>query len=185
MLGIEYGHLQLLTAVCTVCFAGLGAFDGLWLHLWRYRLHQRARSEHRLHTVRAVLMPAQILFFVMNSSTGFWLWLGTLVVLVDMAVVVWDAAIERASRSFQGGLPSGEAGLHQVLQSLHVAMLVCAAFTHPWAAWGFTPVVPPPTDPLAHLILTGVLWGSLGYAALHLWLCFRPGHGETRSALAA
>ena len=54
-------------------FATLSSIDGLYLHLWRLRLHQRPDSyrEHLWHTARAILFaPTVVLLFVYPHQAG-------------------------------------------------------------------------------------------------------------------
>jgi hypothetical protein len=172
--------LHLATALLLCLYAGLGGIDGLWLHLVVYRLHRHAPREHRIHTVRAVLMPAIILLFISPAASGGWLWMGAALALVDLGMVAWDAAVETASRRFQHGLPPGEAALHTVLQALHAVVLVLAVAGHPWSAWRIPAGMAPAPAPLAAALLALVLLGSLGYAAVHLWLLRPPVSARAR-----
>ena len=46
-----------LVVASLALFAAVGAYDGLYLHLWKYRLYAReeSRREHALHTAVAFL----------------------------------------------------------------------------------------------------------------------------------
>lgn len=166
---------HLLTAVLAALYAVLAALDGLWLHLWRYRLHRHAPREHAVHTVRALLFPGVVLLVLMGWATGPLLWLGALLAVADLAVVAWDAALETRTRTFQRGLPAGEAALHTVLQALHAVVLIVAVAIRPWSAWTLTPAPEAGPGLIATVLLVGVLGGSVVVAVVHAVLV-RRGH---------
>jgi len=80
-----------------VLFAMLAIYDGFYLHLFKYQLHNQATSknEHLTHTIRAVLFPAIVytLFLQQNSNTCFYL--GLLFVSLDIIVLGIDAFMEK------------------------------------------------------------------------------------------
>jgi hypothetical protein len=165
---------HLLTAVIAVVYASLAAVDGLWLHLWRYRLHRHARREHAIHTLRAMLFPGVVVLLLMGWTTGPLLWCGTLMALVDLAVVAWDAAVETRTRDFQHGLPAGEAALHTLLQALHATVLVAAMAARPWSAWTLSATAEPGPGMPATVLFIGVLVGSVMVAVVHAVLLRSP-----------
>ena len=170
---------HLVTAVLAVAYAILAAIDGVWLHLWRYRLYRHAPGEHALHTVRAVLFIGVVALLLMGWTHGFLLWCGVLLAVADLGLVAWDAALETRSRSFQRGLPAGEAALHTVLQVLHASVLVWAITIRPWPAWSGVLVVEASPGPVAHLLLLAVLAGGVVVALIHLAL-LRPSYLSSR-----
>ena len=84
--------------------AVLAAVDGLYIHLWRLRLHERpeCRREHLLHTARALLFPLGLVLVYGYDTAGGWLLLGVGVVVVDTALEAWDTFEESASRRALG-----------------------------------------------------------------------------------
>ena len=88
--------------------------DGLYLHLIKYRLHERAdsRQEHLLHSLRSLLFLLMFVAFYYFKAQGVWLFIGLLFLLADIYVESRDMLIEAKSREFQGGLPSFEYALH-------------------------------------------------------------------------
>lgn len=164
---------HLLTAALIAVYALGALFDGVWLHLVRYRLHLVARREHALHTARALLFPALLLLVLWGDTSGPALWLGLALVLADFVLVAWDAAAETRTRSFQHGLPAGEAALHTILHAVNVAALASALAARPRAAWSGTVDLPAP-DGLAWLLLAGVLAGAVVVALLHALLLAAP-----------
>ena len=69
---------SLLCAVlCLVLSTTIAGVDGLYFHLYRYRLYARpaSRYEHKLHTINAVLFVPQVVLLFCLQVSGLWLWL--------------------------------------------------------------------------------------------------------------
>lgn len=169
--------LHLASAILLAAFAGLAAIDGLFLHLWRYRLHAvaSARKEHLLHTIHAVLFIPMLLLVFNGQSSGVSLWLGGAVALAGLVVVAWDSVHELTSRRFQGGLPPGEATLHALLHTLQIGAVVLSLAARPVSAWSLE------ADPLAltnagaaSWVAMQVLPGAIIVALVHIALLVRP-----------
>ena len=160
----------------------LAAVDGLYLHLWRLRLHERpeCRREHLLHTVRALLFPPSLALLYGLESAGLALWLGVALVVADTALEGWDTFEEPASRKALGGLAASEALLHVVLVTLRAASLVLAIAAAPAVSWSWdaAPILRGVEPWQAFIVWSGLMPGSLLVAALHVTLAVR-----TRSAL--
>lgn len=163
-----YGLLLLLA------FVALAAVDGLYFHLWRYRLHETPGSkvEHALHTMRALLFPGIVILLYAMPTAGLLLWAGVALVALDTAVEVADAWLERGSRAPWGGLPPAEYVLHLVLTTLRAASLALVLAARPAAAWVLAPL-PALVDPAPAFTAwaTGVvLPGAVAIALLHVVL---------------
>ncbi|MEJ5962938.1 hypothetical protein [Pedobacter immunditicola] len=107
-----------------VVFVILALFDGLYLHLIRYKLHvhKESRNEHISHTIRAILFPIILYVLYLGSSdTAFYLGMG--VVVIDILVLGADAYMEKDSRAFMGGLPRWEYILHLIVNGFHFASI--------------------------------------------------------------
>lgn len=114
----------ILTSSLLVLYGILGFYDGVFLHLYKYRLHARAESknEHISHTVRALLFPAILYFIFLNPSTlGFGI--GLAFVALDILTLTADAYMEGDSRKFMGGLPRWEYIVHLFVNGFHFAAL--------------------------------------------------------------
>ena len=63
----------------------LAAVDGLYIHLWRLRLHARpeTRREHWLHTARALLFPPVLLGLFALPTGGVCLWTAITAAVLD------------------------------------------------------------------------------------------------------
>ena len=168
--------LMLAAALVLATFTPLAAIDGLYIHLWKLRLHQRpeARREHALHTARAVLFaPLALLLFAIPSA-GPLLWAGVAVAVADTAVELWDVFVESDSRRALGGLSRGEYVLHVVLTILRSSAIVLSLAARPAEAWAWdAPAVLAGTSELASAIGTNLVPGAVILAALHVWLGVR------------
>lgn len=163
-----------LSLILLACFALLSAFDGLYFHLWKYRLHTsvESRQEHLLHTLRSLLFPAIVVTLYMQPSTGFMLWVGVGLVVLDAGIEFWDIWIERDSRGAWGGLSSAEYLLHVLLTILRTASLALNLVARPMEAWYWSAsgVVAGTNTALAEMVTWSILPGAIGVALLHLWL---------------
>ncbi len=121
-------------------FMGLAFVDGVVLHLWVFKLHQRAESrlEHGLHTARTFLMVPVIGLLFGAPSAGALLWCGTLAAALDLSLGCWDAFIERSSRARWGGLGRWESALHVALSVLHGAAVALILASRPLEAWSWS-----------------------------------------------
>lgn len=167
--------LALAAAIVLQVFVALSVIDGLYIHLWRLRLHQRpdSRREHLLHTARAVLFaPVLALVFVVPAA-GPWLWVGVGLALLDQAVGVADAVSERDSRASLGGLSRGEYGLHVVIAGVHVGALALALAARPAAAWALdAPATLGRWPQHVEMLVMGPLVGGVLVAVLHVALAW-------------
>lgn len=168
-------------------FATLSAIDGLYLHLWRLRLHQRPDSyrEHLWHTTRAILFaPTVVLLFALPSA-GALLWLGVALALLDQLAGVADVLAERDSRASLGGLGRGEYALHMMLVALHASALALVLAARPRAAWSLSGPTMLDAWPAVGTLLAGPIVGGLAVAALHVALAWRWRPTTARRAIEA
>ena len=118
-------EVAFITAIILLAvFVILALFDGLYLHLIRYRLHEHeeSRNEHISHTIRAVLFPIILYVLYLGNSDGAF-YIGMVVVIVDLLVLAADAYMEKDSRAFMGGLPRWEYILHLMVNGFHFASI--------------------------------------------------------------
>lgn len=115
----------LITTTLLVLFAILAIFDGFYLHIFKYQLHNHSESkfEHLTHTLRAILFPLIVyyLFIKQDGSTSFFI--GILFVILDLLILAIDAYVEKDSRVFMGGLPRWEYILHLFVNGFHFASI--------------------------------------------------------------
>lgn len=116
---------------------GLGAIDGLYFHLQRYRLfaHPETRYEHALHTVRAWLVLPPLTLLYLADSTGGFLWFAALCIAADQVALALDLHAETSSRRHVGGLSPAEYQIHVVANGLHGVALALALASRPADAW--------------------------------------------------
>lgn len=157
-------------------FLWLSVFDGLYYHLWKFRLQEREDSkfEHITHTLRAVLfIPTTILIYWVGMK-GLLLWAAILVLALDLITEIVDVLSERASRAQLGGLPSGEYLVHIMLTTLRVTALVLAFAALPPEAWSLNSLAAITPPDFAKLIAMQALPGAVLVAGLHIYLIFDP-----------
>jgi hypothetical protein len=166
-----------LAVLLLLPLAALAVGDGLYLHLWRLRLHERpeCRREHLLHTVRALLFPPALVLVYGYESAGAALWLGGALVAGDTALEAWDTFEEPASRRALGGLAAREALLHVALVTLRAVSLALALASRPADAWsaGASPWLLDVAPWQALVVWHGVLPGAVAVALLHAALAWR------------
>jgi hypothetical protein len=173
-----------LAVLLLLPLAALAVIDGLWIHLWRLRLHARPESarEHGLHTARALLFPGLLVLLYGRESTATLLWVAVGLAAIDTLLEAWDTFEEPRSRETLGGLSRAEALLHVVLVSLRSASLALAFAAKPASAWSLAGSVPPAPVPAwqAQLVFQGLLPGAVAVAILHVVLAtrFAPGPSE-------
>ncbi len=165
-----------IVAALLVVFALVASTDGLYFHLYRYRLHRRpaSRVEHRLHTAAALLFPLLTYLLICRRSQGGWLWLALLLFLATVLLEFADVFSEKQSRADLGGLFPTEYAMHFLMSGLRFGSSVplfladTAAYRlsatalsarPPWfAALGWT------------ILLPGVVVGILHVALDPFWL---------------
>jgi len=102
-------NAYLLATIFVALFGVLGAFDGVYFHLIKYRLYlyPESRLEHQIHTIRAlVFIPMAYLFFVENVG-GLLLHLALAVFVIDLILELFDILVEKdARRLLWGHFPS-------------------------------------------------------------------------------
>jgi hypothetical protein len=170
--------LVLAAAVALQVFVVLSTIDGLYIHLWRLRLHERPESyrEHLWHTARAVLFAPVVAILFAMPSAGALLWLGVTLALADQVAGVYDALSERDSRRRLGGLGRGEYALHVVLVAVHATALTLVLAARPAAAWSLSVPTMVGEWPEVALLVGVPSIGGVVVAALHVALAwmYRP-----------
>lgn len=166
-------HLPLAACVCLNLFILMATLDGLYFHLWKYRLYARAESlyEHKLHTIRAFLFIPIVFFLFVRNFAGPLLWFGIFFLLVDFVVEFLDVFCERNSRALIGGLSSTEYATHIAATTFRVAAIALILGSKPASAWnGSTPLVAKEYPVLVSLSGVNILVGNFLVSVLHLWL---------------
>lgn len=103
-----------------IAFIILALYDGLYLHLVRFRLydHSESKYEHKTHTFKALIFPMILYFFYLGQGLLFF-YIGLLFVVLDIIALTIDAYSEKDSREFMGGLPRWEYIIHLFVNGFH------------------------------------------------------------------
>ena len=165
--------LPYVAILALVAFATVAAVDGVWIHLWKLRLHTRPASygEHLWHTASAVLFAPTIALLFVWQVSGAALWLAMALLVALHAVEVFDVRAERYSRRDLGGLSRFELSMHVaavVTRTIAIASLLLA---RPAAIWRIDAASAGDVLPTAVAQLgAAVSVGALAIATLHVVL---------------
>src|SRR5262245_57092348 len=110
--------------------ACLGALDIALFHSIAHgiRSHADSRTELIVHSLRG---PTYCMLFILIPNFamhGMWFWGLIAIFAFDVGISIWDFALERRSRQFLGGLPSGEYVLHLILAMIFGALVTAVCF---------------------------------------------------------
>lgn len=113
----------LISTILLIAYVSLALYDGVYLHLYKFRLHDReeSRFEHIVHTIRAFLFIGILATAFVNIENDYLFLTGVVLVVLDIVTLLVDAYIEKDSRTFMGGLPRWEYIIHLVVNGLHFA----------------------------------------------------------------
>jgi hypothetical protein len=108
----------------------LGATDIALYHTVAHgiRSHPDSRAELIVHSLRGPTYAALFLLLPNFAMQGLYFWLLIGLFAVDLAISLGDFALERHSRQFFGGLPSGEYVLHILLAMLFGALVTAVCY---------------------------------------------------------
>ena len=165
-----------IATVLLLLFVGLSLVDGIYIHLWRLRLHARPESyrEHLWHTARAILFAPTVLLLFAAPTAGAVLWIGIALFAVDEVVEILDVVEERPSRASIGGLSSPEYAVHVILVTLRVAAVALVLASRPAEAWSLdAPTVLGAHPETIAMLVTQLVPGAVLAAGLHVWLAWR------------
>ena len=129
-----------IATVLLILFALLGAFDGVYFHMIKYRLHEHppARLEHQIHTFRGLLfIPITLIFFAWNSA-GILLWAGLGLLLIDLIAEVVDILVEKKARAALGGISPAESVIHVTATGFRMGALAIVLAMKPLSAFALT-----------------------------------------------
>ena len=138
----------------------LGATDILLYHSVAHgiRSHQDSRLELWIHSLRGPIYAALFLLIPNFTLHGGFFWLLIGIFIFDVCVSLGDFIIERGSREFFGGLPTGEYVLHIILAMLFGALVANVFFSagH-WSAMPTHLTYEPATVPLLLRVVMGFM----------------------------
>jgi hypothetical protein len=115
----------------------LGATDILLYHSVSHgiRSHHDSRFELLVHSLRGPTYAALFILVPNFALHGSFFWLLIGIFAFDVCISLGDFMIERASREFFGGLPTGEYVLHIILAMLFGALVTSVFYgAGHWAA---------------------------------------------------
>jgi hypothetical protein len=166
-------HLMSAATVFLILFGVVAAFDGLYLHLWKYRLYARpeSRREHKLHTMQAFLFVPVVFFLFYRDFGGWMLWAGVLFIALEQVVEIMDVLDENDSRASLGGLSSTEYATHVIAITARTVAIALALAAKPLSAWSLdAPPVTGTEHSFASAVAFNTIIGNLIVAGLHVWL---------------
>jgi hypothetical protein len=159
----------------------LGAVDGVYFHLRRYRLFAfpESRAEHVLHTARAFLALPPMALLYLADAAGLCLWTAAASIAVDQVMLALDLRAEATSRRRFGGLSPAEYQIHVAANGLHGVALALALASRPVSSWSLGACsLEASSLPLAIQALVGVLWLSSAVAVVQHVALFFGDHEE-------
>lgn len=173
---METGFIILM--VLMILFGVLATYDGIYLHIFKYRLYEQpeSRFEHLTHTIRAVLFPVILYFlYLENSVSSFYL--GLAFVSLDIITLGFDAYMEKDSRAFMGGLPRWEYIIHLFVNGFHFAAIaVFLVLKVDFTANGYQlHATFPETSAYNDFIwlIENLIPGGIFMGLLHVFVCFK------------
>jgi len=166
-----------LAGALLAAFCILGAFDGFYFHLYRFQLHKvpSARTEHIIHSVRAlVFAPIAVLMFVLNSG-GILLYIGIAAVIVDQVLEYFDIMLERDARLPLGGVPGTETVLHVFASSAKFAAIACIIASKPIDAYALSsPLMLEPSLPIELQALGSAFAAATLIGGIYSFVLMKP-----------
>ena len=166
-------YLVTIGSVFLILFLLVATVDGLYFHLWKYKLFARAESlyEHKLHTIRAFLFIPIVFFLFYADFGGLALWAGMFFILLDLAIEMIDVFAENDSRASMGGLTSLEYAAHVAATTFRIAAISFALAAKPFSAWDFSsPLILGQFSSLISMNAVNTMFGNLLVGILHLLL---------------
>lgn len=115
----------IISSVLLISYSLLAVYDGVYLHLYKYRLyqHKESRFEHLTHTIRAFLFAGILISLFINIENNNLFLFGCILIVADITTLLIDAYVEKDSRQFMGGLPRWEYIIHLLVNGFHFAAI--------------------------------------------------------------
>ncbi|MDM1405714.1 hypothetical protein HX039_16670 [Myroides marinus] len=115
----------IISSILLICYSLLAVFDGVFLHLYKYRLylHKESKFEHFTHTLRAFFFTGILISVFINIENNSWFLFGCILISLDIITLLLDAYVEKDSRKFMGGLPRWEYIIHLLVNGFHFASI--------------------------------------------------------------
>ena len=158
--------------------AHLGAFDVLYFHIYKCRLHLRPECQREVfwHVCRHLIYALQFVWVANFRFHGWALALLCALYMADVFIAWADVWEENSSRRAQGGLPRGEYFMHIVLSVL-VGLYMMATFQAVYADRALETAIvfsPPDVPPVLRIYMTamGVIAAGNFVHDLYKWTTF-------------
>lgn len=178
-------NLMTAATVCLMLFSLVAGFDGIYFHLYKYKLYARQDSfyEHKMHTISAVLFIPVVYFLFGANFSGLLLWLGVLFILAESYIEIADVLSEKDSRASLGGLSSGEYATHVVAITLRAAAIALALAAKPLSAWDLSAplVANQQYSPVVLSTALNMMIGNVAMVLLHVWLMRKKYRAEPKA----
>jgi len=141
--------------VLLIVMGFVGAFDGLYYHLYKFRLYRQpsARTETVTHLVRGALFAVVLWTLAHYAPAGGWYWSFIAVFAVELTDDVIDVLIEPASRKPLGGLPRFEYLVHMIVMAISGGIWVAFAISLWPSRLAPTELIPHGADFLSPLLV--------------------------------
>lgn len=167
----------IITSILLILFSVFALYDGFYLHIFKYQLHNRAESktEHITHTLRAIFFPVILYFFFLKLDSNVGFLIGLTIVILDIIILTVDAFLEKDSRKFMGGLPRWEYIIHLLVNGFHFASIAVFLSIKLTIQNGEILIIPNIDQfqnyKLFIVLIINLLPGAIVMALLHILLC--------------
>lgn len=166
----------IISSFLLILFTVLALYDGFYLHILKYQLFNQpeSKTEHIIHTIRAVLFPAILYFLFLKQDSNSSFLIGISIVLIDIIVLAADAFLEKDSRQFMGGLPRWEYIVHLFVNGFHfasIAVYLSIKLTIENGEIMITSITHSSTSELFNTLILNLLPGAVLMAIFHILLC--------------
>lgn len=167
----------IITSILLILFSVLALYDGFYLHIFKYQLHNysQSKTEHLTHTIRSIFFPAILYFLFLKQDCTTSFVIGLVFVVLDIIVMAVDAFFEKDSREFMGGLPRWEYILHLFVNGFHFASIAVFLSIKLTMQNGEILIIPNIDQfqnyKLFIVLIINLLPGAIVMALLHILLC--------------
>ena len=126
-------ELYFFSTIALALFCVIGAFDGLYFHTIKHKLHlyEETKMEHYIHGLRGILFfPIALIFFVFDASGVIYV-LGFLFLVLDVVLEIFDLRVEDRARKVFGGTTCGESLSHIFATGFRILALALVMASRP------------------------------------------------------
>ena len=177
---------MIVPVVLLVAMGTVGALDGIYFHVFRFRLFAQptARFETATHVVRGLLFAGVLSTLLGYVPQGGWYWAFAGLFALELADDVADVLCEPASRRPLGGLPPAEYLIHALVMAI-TGGIWTSFLVEGWPArLAPTALVPRAAGSLPRLLVWDgrlIAAGAVGLAVTELALLVRSAAARSRT----